>query len=80
MLFAKTPNCIIQYLNKLKINAVSHYEPLHLSKYGSKYAKLGKLINTEKMSARIVRLPVFLKLNKHDLSKIKNALISKLDK
>lgn len=52
----KSKRKLIQNLKKLKINAVSHYEPLHLSKYGSKYMKKSSKLNrTEKISERIVR-------------------------
>jgi dTDP-4-amino-4,6-dideoxygalactose transaminase len=77
----KTKSKLMQNLNKLKINTVSHYEPLHLSKYGSKYMKKSyKLNQTEKTSERIVRLPIFLTLSKQDFNKIKNSLLRFLNK
>lgn len=77
----KSKRKLIQNLKKLKINTVSHYEPLHLSKYGSKYMKKSNKLNqTEKISERIVRLPIFLALSKQDFNKIKNSLLRLLNK
>ena len=77
----KSKRKLIQNLKKLKINTVSHYEPLHLSKYGSKYMKKSNKLNqTEKISERIVRLPIFLTLSKQDFNKIKNSLLRLLNK
>jgi len=51
---------LIKRLEKNNIHAVFHYYPLHLSKMGRRFGyKAGDLPVTERMSARLVRLPFF---------------------
>jgi dTDP-4-amino-4,6-dideoxygalactose transaminase len=51
---------LIQYLKTRGINAVFHYVPLHSSPAGQKYGRSGgDLVNTEYISDRLLRLPLF---------------------
>jgi len=51
----------IQYLKKRDIGAVFHYIPLHNSPMGKKFGRTaGKLKNTQELSERLVRLPLWL--------------------
>lgn len=51
---------LIQYLKARGINAVFHYVPLHSSPAGAKYGRSGgDMINTEYISDRLLRLPLF---------------------
>ena len=54
---------IIKELNKNKINTVFHYIPLHSSPGGKKFGKtFGNLKNTNFLSKRIIRLPLYSSL------------------
>lgn len=51
------------YLSERGISAVSHYVPLHNSPYGLKKSRIsGKMIHTNDMSERILRLPLWAEL------------------
>ena len=63
---------ILNELNKLGIFSTFHYIPLHKSKVGSKYFKK-KLNVTEKLSKKIIRLPLWIGMNQ-------NMIIKKLKK
>ena len=56
----------IAYLKKCEINTVFHYTALHQSHAGKKYAKIsGSMTHTEKASDCLVRLPLWVGLEKH---------------
>ena len=64
-------NQIIEYLKKKKIQLTSHYEPLHLSPAGIRYGSVsGKLNTTKMLSDCIIRLPLWIGLEKKDQKKI----------
>ncbi len=51
---------LILYLRELGIQATFHYVPLHSSPAGLKYARVhGTMANTDDLSARLVRLPLY---------------------
>lgn len=51
----------IQYLKKRDIGTVFHYIPLHSSPMGKKFGRIvGQLKNTQELSERLVRLPLWL--------------------
>jgi dTDP-4-amino-4,6-dideoxygalactose transaminase len=51
---------LIEYLQALGIQATFHYVPLHSSPAGLRYARVhGKMANTDDLSARLVRLPLY---------------------
>lgn len=68
MFFVKVKNeeeriLLLKYLKENGIHAVFHYIPLHTSPSGKKYGRFcGEDIYTTKESLRLVRLPMFNKL------------------
>ena len=56
-------------MQKKGIAATFHYVPLHKSKMANKYFKK-KLKVTENIYSRVVRLPLFVGLNKKMIKKI----------
>jgi dTDP-4-amino-4,6-dideoxygalactose transaminase len=70
---------VLHKMNELGVNAVFHYQPLHSSPAGEKYGKYSSpLPFTDDVSERILRLPLWIGFNQNE--KVKNALISALDK
>ncbi|WP_299367916.1 dTDP-4-amino-4,6-dideoxygalactose transaminase [Winogradskyella sp.] len=59
---------IIDYLLKNKILAVFHYISLHSSKYYIKKHDGRTLINSDKFTERLLRLPMFYELNPNDVT------------
>lgn len=56
----KTRDALIAHLKKKGISALFHYIPLHLSPAGKKFGRThGSMANTEQLSARIIRLPIW---------------------
>ncbi|MDH5717026.1 MAG: dTDP-4-amino-4,6-dideoxygalactose transaminase [Spirochaetia bacterium] len=61
----------IQILKENGINVVFHYIPLHISSFGKKLGKLSEnLKNTENLSERLVRLPLYCDISKKDLDMV----------
>ena len=57
-------NKLLIHLNSKGIMAVFHYLPLHLSSMGQKYGwKRGDCPITEDLSSRLIRLPMYNKLD-----------------
>ena len=55
---------VLESLKQNGIHAVSHYVPLHSSKAGKRYGKTyGSLTLTDSLSARIIRLPLWVGLS-----------------
>lgn len=62
---------LIEYLKQRGIMAVFHYVPLHSSKAGMRYGKFhGMDVYTTSHSKRIVRLPMYYRMNKSDVKYI----------
>lgn len=66
-------------LNKIGVNVVSHYYPLHLTKIGKDKCKLGsKMTVTENIYDKILRLPLFDHITKeqqdYTIDSLKNLL------
>lgn len=60
---------ILSYLEARGVGAIFHYIPLHLSAAGKRYARTcGNLKETEKLSQRLVRLPLWVGMKKQDVS------------
>jgi len=55
------------YLYNKKISAVTHYRPLHNSKFFKQYYKGEELINTIKFSERLLRIPLHFYLTDNDV-------------
>ncbi len=60
----ETRTRVISALKQQNINAVFHYVPLHRSPAGEKYSRIhGDLTNTEDLSDRLLRLPIWVGMN-----------------
>ena len=67
----KTRDSLIKHLKDKGILAVFHYIPLHLSPVGEKLGyRIGDFIKTEKISDRIVRLPLYYNVGLNSLDYI----------
>jgi len=74
----KTRDLIMKKLNRVGIMAVFHYIPLHISNFGKKFYKK-KLPNTEIISSRILRLPLWIGMNqKLIISRLKSIINSSI--
>ena len=63
------------FLRERGIGSAFHYIPLHSCKAGLKYGRfVGEDINTTKESDRLLRLPMYYKLNKDDVLTVCNAV------
>lgn len=61
----------IQKLSEQKINSVFHYVPLHSSPAGTKYGRVsGVLKNTEELSDRLLRLPLWIGITEQQQAKV----------
>ncbi len=58
----------IKYLNEQGIKAVSHYRPLHNSRYFKSNYKGEKLVNCERFSKTVIRLPLYTELSENDFT------------
>ncbi len=59
----KTRNAFIDYMKSAGIQCIFHYVPLHSSPAGLRFGRIeGSMENTEKISDRLVRLPLWLGL------------------
>ena len=62
---------ILDLLKKNGIHAVFHYVPLHSSPGGKKYARThGELLQTDTLSNRLVRLPLFVEMDEPMVQRI----------
>lgn len=62
---------LIQFLKEVGIFAVFHYVPLHSAPAGKKYGRFnGKDIYTTKESERLLRLPLYYKMQESDLYRV----------
>ena len=66
---------VISRLNEEGINAVFHYVPLHSSPAGLALGRVhGSMEQTESISARLVRLPMWIGLQQSDCDRVADAL------
>ena len=66
---------MIHFLRERNIHAVFHYIPLHSSPAGMKYGRIGgDLKNTEHISNRILRLPMYYEMTDQDIDRVTTAL------
>jgi len=64
-------NELSQELRAQNIIAVSHYEPLHTSPMGRQFGyRGGELPVTESFAARVLRLPCYFELERHDQDRV----------
>ncbi len=72
---------LITFLQDRNIAAVFHYSPLHSSPAGQKFGKkCGTLAVTDDMSARILRLPLFYKMEKEQIERVVESIIDFYEK
>jgi dTDP-4-amino-4,6-dideoxygalactose transaminase len=80
-LLLSNADAMAPFLERLRakgIHAVFHYVPLHSSPAGKKYGRAhGSMASTEDLSARIVRLPLWLGLEDH-LDRVIDTVIAEL--
>jgi dTDP-4-amino-4,6-dideoxygalactose transaminase len=69
---------LIDYLRNENIHPVFHYIPLHSSPAGEKYGKMGakELPNTDDLSMRVVRLPLFYEMSEEQVHRVVEAIIA----
>jgi len=66
-------------LRKRGINAVFHYVPLHSAPAGRKFGRVsGSMVNTDDLSARLIRLPLWVGLTDEALYRVTDSLKSVL--
>jgi dTDP-4-amino-4,6-dideoxygalactose transaminase len=66
---------VLAYLNANGINAVFHYVPLHSSPAGERFARPhGTLTHTNTLSARLIRLPMWIGLSRSHVDRIVSTL------
>ncbi|EPY6466793.1 dTDP-4-amino-4,6-dideoxygalactose transaminase [Clostridium sporogenes] len=71
----KERNSLMYKLKEKNIGAVFHYIPLHTSPMGERLGyKLGDLPNTENLSGRLLRLPMYIELSLEDQNYIINEI------
>jgi len=57
---AEMRDAAMQALKDIGVNAIFHYIPLHSSPAGQRYARVsGSMLNTDSLSARLLRLPLW---------------------
>lgn len=63
---------LLDYLRQRQIGAVFHYVPLHSSPAGLRYCRTStpELPNTDSISSRLVRLPLWVGLSENQVSRI----------
>ncbi len=70
-------NKMLQYLGEKGVNAVFHYIPLHNAPAGSQYGRTGSnMENTDSLSSRLIRLPLWSGLTNDQVETILDASLS----
>jgi dTDP-4-amino-4,6-dideoxygalactose transaminase len=70
---------ILEEFNRSEITSVFHYVPLHLSPAGRRFARThGSLAMTEDLSARLLRLPLWIGLEENEQIRVVETLTSAL--
>jgi len=72
-----TRTMLVKYLREEKIITASHYIPLHSAPAGLKYGRFdGEDINTTKESERLLRLPMYYRLEEKDIIRVIGSIYS----
>ncbi|MDP1593125.1 MAG: dTDP-4-amino-4,6-dideoxygalactose transaminase [Gallionella sp.] len=70
-----TRSKLIAHLKAQGINPVFHYVPLHSSPAGRQYGREGsRMLVTDDLSERLLRLPLFYEMNAEDIARITAAI------
>lgn len=73
-------SALLGCLKSRGINAVFHYVPLHSSPAGRRYGRAdGSLAVTDEVSARVVRLPLWINIGKENISRIVSCVCEYLE-
>jgi dTDP-4-amino-4,6-dideoxygalactose transaminase len=68
---------LIDYLKEHGVNTVFHYVPLHSSPAGQRYGRVnGTMINTDSLSDRLLRLPLWVEMGQREHDTVIHALNS----
>jgi dTDP-4-amino-4,6-dideoxygalactose transaminase len=74
-------NNFIKYMKEFGILTPFHYIPLHSSPLGKKYGKIsGEMVNTNRISKTLVRLPLFYDLSNEDIDIVISKVINFIKK
>jgi dTDP-4-amino-4,6-dideoxygalactose transaminase len=58
------------------VHALFHYVPLHSSPAGQRFGQVhGELKNTEQLSERIIRLPIWIGMSESDQERVVDSLL-----
>lgn len=72
---------VLQRLSEAGVNAVFHYVPLHSAKAGEKYGRVnGSMQNTDDLSLRLIRLPMWVGLSRSEQDYIYESLKVAIEK
>lgn len=72
---AEQRSSVLQHLREKQIDAVFHYVPLHSAQAGECFGRAhGALSNTDDLSARLIRLPLWPGLSDTDIDRVVTAL------
>jgi dTDP-4-amino-4,6-dideoxygalactose transaminase len=70
---------LLRTMNQRGVNAVFHYVPLHTSPAGQRFGRVaGSLAVTENLSARLIRLPLWVDMGDSDPEKVVEVLTTSL--
>ena len=70
----RTRDALVRHLQERAIHAVFHYIPLHQSPYAATLGPQPRLPVTEDLSARLLRLPLYLDLHEADVARVADAI------
>jgi len=71
---------VLDEFQRNNIMSVFHYVPLHSSPAGKRYGKIhGEMVNTDSLSSRIIRLPLWVGLSEDQQKNVVNVLCEALD-
>ena len=71
----ETRSAVIRALKQRDIQAVFHYVPLHSSPAGRRFGRTsGQLTNTDTLSERLVRLPLWVRMDNDDVGQVVDAV------
>jgi len=66
---------LMAFLKQKSISSVFHYVPLHSSAMGVRYCRVsGSMANTESLSERVLRLPMFYEMTPEQVSRTTSAI------
>lgn len=68
---------VLEEMNRNGVHALFHYVPLHSSPAGQCFGQVhGELKNTEQLSERIIRLPIWIGMSESDQERVVDSLLA----